>query len=133
MIIFFDKKTGDIFGVVEGRVHNYPEKEEITVSNVSKKDTGKYHVPFKTILKEVKIPIKKWFLVKKDKKDTENGDEVEERTVGYKKETQPNGMVPDVKFASIILEFEAGTKNIYDYRVRLDKNKKVIGFIKKKK
>ena len=72
-------------------------------------------------------------MVKKDKKDTENGDEVEERTVGYKKETQPNGMVPDVKFASIILEFEAGTKNIYDYRVRLDKNKKVIGFIKKKK
>jgi len=131
MIIFFNKKTGDVFGVIEGRVHDHPEKEEVTVSNVDKKDTGKYQIPFKTILVEEKIPIKKWFLVKKNKKTPEDGDQVEERVVGYRKEKRPDGMVPDVKFASIILEFEAGTKNIYDYRVRLSKTKKVIGFIKK--
>ena len=125
MIIFYNKKTGDIFGVIEGRVHATPEKEEVTVSNVAKEDTDKYIVPFKTVFKEEKIPIKKWFMV------NEKTMEVKEKIVGYTKEKVPDGMVPDISFASIILDFEAGTKNIYDYRVRLDKKRKVVGFIKK--
>ena len=56
---------------------------------------------------------------------------MEERVVGYTEEKVPNGIIPDVDFADLIFVFEAGTKKIYDYRVRLDKNKKVIGFIKK--
>lgn len=127
MIIFYNKKTKDIFGRVDGRIHDNPKSELVKPSNINKKDVGRYVVPFKTVFREDKIPIKKWFMVNKKTK------EVEEKVVGYTKRTVPNGMIPDVSFASIILDFEAGIKNIYDYRVRLDKDEKVIGFIKKKK
>lgn len=125
MIIFYNIKTKEIFGTVSGRVHNEPEKEMIHPSNMDKKDIRMYVIPFKTVYKEKKTAIKKWFI-----KNKETG-EMEERIVGTRIEKVPAGMVPDVKFVDLILAFEAGKKKIYDYHVRLGKDKKVIGFKKK--
>lgn len=49
MIIFYQKSTGRIFGVIEGRVHdkNTIEKSFIRPSNIKKKDIGKWVVPYK--------------------------------------------------------------------------------------
>jgi len=43
MILFFDKKTGRIFGTINGRVHDEEQmKMQISSNDVSDKDTGKY-------------------------------------------------------------------------------------------
>ena len=125
MIIFFDKKTGQVYGTVEGRVHEDTKDMMIKPGHVKETQVGKYMVPFKPVYKIERVPIEKWFV-----KDLKTG-EVEKRIVGTERRKVGDGMVPDVKFAKLILAFEAGSENIYDYRVRLDKNKKVIGFIKK--
>ena len=42
MIIFYDKKTGDIFGTIDGRVHDAKDMEcTISDSSRNEKDTGK--------------------------------------------------------------------------------------------
>ena len=124
MIIFYDKLTNDIFGVIDGRVHDDPENQMVKPENMDVYNVGRYVVPFKPNFIEVEIPIEKWFL--KNKKTLE----VEKRVVGTKKETVTDGMVPDVEFAQLILDFESGKENIYNYRVELS-NDKVVGFIKK--
>jgi len=47
MIIFYNKKTGDIIGIVDGRLHTDGVMENllITPQGVDKKDIGKYIVP----------------------------------------------------------------------------------------
>lgn len=49
MIIFYNKKTGDIIGHIEGRVHDplVIEGVKISVSGVKDSDIGKYVVPMK--------------------------------------------------------------------------------------
>ena len=121
MIIFFNKQTGELFGRIDGRIHDNPEKEMVKPGNINKKDIGRYVVPFKKVFKEEKVPIKKWFF------KNGKGGEVEERVVGHEKQKIPNGLAPDVDFASLILDFESGKENIYNYIVVLEKNK-VIGF-----
>jgi len=124
MIIFYNKKSGDIFGTVNGRVHENVDKEFIKPSNLEVEEVGKYMVPFKIVFHEVEEPIKKWFMINKKTQ------EVEERVVGMKKVEVPDGMAPDVSFFQLILDFESGKENVLDYRVELDKDK-VVGFIKK--
>jgi len=125
MIIFYNRETKEIFGVIDGRAHDNPEKEMIRPEKLDIKLVGRYVVPWKQLYKERKIPVKKLFL--KDKKTRE----VEERVVGFKKEKYPDGLAPDVSFADLILDFEFGKKKIYDYKVELDSKKKLIGFKKK--
>jgi len=122
MIIFYNKKTRDIFGVVDGRVFDDSEKQMIHPQDMDKSLIGKYVVPYKQKLIEIEVPIEKWFI--KNKKTLE----VEKRVVGNKKETVSDGMIPNVNFADLITDFEYGRKNIYDYRVILDNKKTVIGF-----
>ena len=86
-----------------------------------------YVVPFKKVFRVEKVPIVKWFL--KDEKTRE----VESKVVGHKKEKVPNGLTPDVEYADLILDFESGKENLYDYKVELDSKKRVVGFKKYKK
>jgi len=97
MIIFYNKKTHEIIGTIEGRVH--PEehlKVFIQPGNVPKEDIGRYIVPFEPDIVEGKI----------------------------------KELKPAVPFADLIYDFESGRKNIYDYKIEIDKGG-VVGFIKK--
>jgi hypothetical protein len=122
MIIFYNKQTKDIFGVIDGRVFDNPELEMVKPEGMDENLIGRYIVPYKKKLIETEIPIEKWFI--KNKKTME----VEKRIVGYKKEMIADGLEPDVSFADLILDFEYGRKNIYDYKIVLDKNESIIGF-----
>jgi len=124
MIIFYNKKTNKIYGVVEGRVHDNPEKELIKSSDIADEDIGKYVVPFKPVFQEIEKPIKKFFI--KNKKTGE----VEERVVGTEKETIPAGLVPDVPFANQILRFERKIDDIFQFKIKFDQDGNVIGFQK---
>ena len=128
MIIFYEKKTREIFAVISGRVHGEDEIKKVFVlgSNMKKKDVGKYLVPFKTKYKIVEQPKTEMRVV--DKKTMR----VERVVVGKEKVKIGAGMKPDVPFADSISCFESGKKSPYDYKVRLDKGK-VIGFEKKPK
>jgi len=86
MIIFYQKSTGKIIGVINGRVHdkNTLEKVMIKPGNIPDNDIGKYIVPF----------------VNNNSKE----------------------LLPDVPFSDLILDFENGKKNIYDYKFNLDNN-----------
>ena len=125
MIIFYKKKTGEIFGVVGGRIHSKDEMEKIFIlgSNMKKKDVGKYVVPFKTKYRIEEQPVTEMRVNKKTMK-------VETVVVGKKKVKVGVGMIPNVSFANLILDFESGKKNIYDYKIKI-KNNKVIGFMLK--
>ena len=97
MIIFYNKKTNEIIGTIEGRVH--PEEHFnvfIQPGNVPKEDIGRYIVPFKPKI-------------------------VSGRVIEYE---------PAVPFADLIYDFESGKKNIYDYKIKIDKGR-VVGFVKK--
>ena len=102
MILFFNKKTREIIGFIEGRTHppEVIEGAEISTSETPKKDIGKYVVPFK----------------------------VKYKIVGKKK--KPIEMVPDVPFADKILEFERNLSKIREYKVKLNKNGIMKGFEK---
>lgn len=125
MIIFYLKKTSEIIGTINGRVH--PEehlKSFIKPSETPKKDIGRYIVPFKAAYRLVEEPVVEARVV--DKKTMR----VENVVVGKKKVKKGAGMKPDVPFAKLILNFESGEKKIYDYRMKLNKKGQVTGFEK---
>ena len=121
MIIFYDKKTREIIGTVDGRVHT-PQHLKMWIGNPE--TTGKYVVPFEPNVVEEKVPIKEMRVV--DKKTMR----VDKVVIGYKKVKRSRGLFPKVSFASLILDFETGKKRIYDYKLNL-KNGEVVGFKKK--
>ena len=122
MIIFYDKKTGVVKGTIEGRIHN---EDHLKMWIGDKEKNGRLVVNWKPIKEKVKIPVKELRVT-----DMKTG-KVEEVTIGSKTEERVKEFVPDCDFPEIIIDFENRTKKIGDYRVRLDKNKKVVGFIKK--
>ena len=128
MIIFYEKKTREIFGVISGRVHSKDEIEKVSIlgSNMKKEDVGKYVVPFKTKYKMVEQPKTEMRVVNKKTM------RVEKVVIGKERVKVGAGMIPDVPSANLISNFESGKKSPYDYKVKLDK-KKVIGFEKKSK
>lgn len=95
MIIFYNKKTKEIIGVINGRVHDKHTLEKTWVGD--KKETERYIVPLKPKVKKGKV--------------TE--------------------LIPDEPCGSLILKFESGEENIYNYNIKSDSKKKVVGFEKK--
>jgi len=126
MIIFYEKKTREIFGVISGRVHSKDEIEKVSIlgSNMKKEDVGKYVVPFKTKYKMVEQPKTEMRVVNKKTM------RVEKVVIGKERVKVGAGTIPDVSFADLILDFESGEKNIYDYKVKLRKSE-VVGFMLK--
>lgn len=61
MIIFYNKLTGEIYGSIEGRVHdeNTLNKALIKPSNVDAADVGKYVVSYKLKTKKIKRDVTK--------------------------------------------------------------------------
>lgn len=124
MIIFYKKDSGQIFSVIEGRIHTNPEKLVVQVSGVESENIGKFIIPYKQKFKEIKVPKYKLFLI--DKKTGE----VERRQVGTEKQNVPDGLEPNVDFSQLVLDFESKKEDIYNYKVTFDENQNPIGFEK---
>lgn len=127
MIIFYNKKTGDIIGTEDGRVHSEENIKSawIQPSNVPKEDIVKYVVPFAPVYEEVEQEVHRAILVDK-KKNLYRKKTVKEKIKRVKE------LAPDVPFADDIYAFEKGTKKILKHKVKLDNNGKVVGFEEKK-
>lgn len=122
MIIFFNKKTTEIIGYIEGRVH--PKQvlaAKISATGINDKDIGKYIVPFKTLFAKVEEPKYGYKLINKAKKI------FEQVVIGKRKVKRGIKMIPDVPFADIINKFEENKENFRKYKVKL-KDGKVVGF-----
>ncbi len=120
MIIFYNKKTGAVIGVIEGRIHEKDvlEKSWIQPSNIPKEDIVKYVVPFVPIYEEVEEIVHKVILVDKKK-------QLYKRKTIKKKVKRVKELVPDVSFADLIGDFEKGKKSIYNYKVKINKKDKI--------
>jgi len=109
MILFFNKKTREIVGHIEGRVHPQEAIDgvEISMTGTPKKDIEKYVVPTVRVFEEI--------MVKEGKKKVKR----------VKME-----LLPFVPFADKILEFEANLSKIREHKVKLNKEGKLMGFEK---
>lgn len=116
MIIFYNKHTKDIVGVIDGRVHpkHVMDKVNIKVSGVAEEDIVKYVVPYKALTHKVWKPRY-----------------LDGRLIGHSLVTESKGMSPDVTYEDIIKDFEKGKKNIYNYKIDLDESGEIVGFTSK--
>ena len=126
MIVFFNKKTGEVYGTISGRVHSEDELTKMVIKpqNVPDEDVGKWVAPFKPVFKMVDEPITELRVV--DKKTMR----VEPFVIGKRKVKHGNGMIPHGKFATKIQEFEKNQSDVYKHHVKLDKNGEVEDFIR---
>ncbi len=122
MILFYVKKTGQIIGTVEGRVHlpEVLEKFYMVPSNFTKEEIGKYVVPFIPLEKEVDEPIYENRIT-----NTETM-RVEKVQVGIKKVKKVTELTPDVPFADTIYKFENREVNPLQCSIQMDTKGKVI-------
>jgi len=128
MIVFYDKRDGRVFSVIEGRVHSEQQLNiKVSSSEIPENQVGKYVVPFEPNVVEEIVEVKELRVVDDKTK------RVSEVVVGEKKEMVARGMKPalDNTLSSLILDFENHTKDIYKYRVTVNKDRTVGGFIVK--
>lgn len=125
MIIFFNRKSGEIYGTLNGRVHTEKELNEFMVrpENVPIEDVGKFIAEFETIYKEVVEPVMGFKLI--DKKN-EIYDQVQ---IGTKKVKKGDGMIPTGKFASKVTLFEDKPDELFKYKIKVDKKGELADFI----
>ena len=128
MIIFFNKKTGDIYGTVSGRVHSEDEIKNAMVKpvNVPIEDVGSYVAEFEPVIKSVLVPVTEYRMVDlKTKK-------VELFETGDKKKIKVgNGMRAVGKHAEKIELFEKDASEIYKHKVKIDKDGNLEEFVEK--
>lgn len=126
MIIFYNNKTGDILGKIDGRVHDDHTINNVTMhySNILDKDISKYLVPFKDNLVEEEEPIMELQVMAGTNK-------VKNVQVGTQKVMKAHGMVPDVPFSDLIYKFEKHQENIFSHKVVTDKDGQVKDIVKK--
>lgn len=127
MIIFYNKKTGDIFGTIGGRVHDDDSKKmSIHPSNVKESDVGRWETEYKQTFKTEIQPIYELRVIDKDTMRVGNV------KIGEKRVKVPAGLKPAGKLAKFTKLFEEKPGELFKYGVKLDKQGKVIGFIKKR-
>lgn len=99
MIIFYNKQTGDIYGMIEGRIHTEEEisTASISIAGVDDRDIGKYVVTFEPVYS------------------------------GSGKTKVFTGMVAS-EFADEIEQFERDNSTLYAKRVELGIDGRVLSF-----
>lgn len=126
MIFFYNKKTGEIFGSVMGRVHPQEVIDNVFIhpSDMYRKDIGKYIIPYKPIKKTITEQIKELRVV-----DQKTG-KVEEVVIGSRKKEISDGLEPDVPFKDLIYAFEDMIEDAHQYKI-IEENNKIKGIVKK--
>ena len=71
MILFFNKKTGDIIGTIDGRVHDEAQQKMLIDNGIGKENIGKYIIGW-TIENKKKVPhhMEKFELLKRFEDNT---------------------------------------------------------------
>jgi len=93
-------------------------------ANIPIEDVGKFVAPFEVLYKEVEVPVMELRLT-----DPATG-KVEQVEVGKKKVMKGNGMRPTGKFAKKIVEFENKMEDLYKYKIKVEENGNLAGFLK---
>lgn len=124
MILFFDKRNGQVLGTVDGRTHDpdFAKMAMIGFSNIPSKYVGKFIVPTKPVIEEVKIPITEQFA------NPDNQFKVEEKITGTRIEKKIKELVFDVPFGAKLHRHEDPKDpfNVLNCKVVLDKTGQVI-------
>lgn len=124
MIIFYNKKSGEVIGTVNGRVHSEEElKVSVKPSDTPQKDIGKYVVPFEPNMVEEDVELTELRMVDEKTK------RVERVVIGKEKRMVKRGLRPAVPFKQLIYDFELGKDSVYNYRVKI--KGKALELIKK--
>lgn len=121
MIIFYNKKSGEIYGSISGRVHddNVVNNALIAPSEVAKEDVGRYIVSYKQKVKTIKLPMYKNVVNPKTL-------EVVKIKVGEKESQVGDGLEIDDKLKPFIEKLENNQTSISSHTFKI-KNGKVVG------
>lgn len=127
MILFYDKRDGQIFGTVDGRVHD-PEFAKVAMmgsSNIPPEFVGKFVVPTKPVIEEIEEPVIEKFA------NPDKGFKIEERIIGTKKIKKTKELTFDVLFADKIHKHEdpRDPLKLINCKVRLDKKGNIVDLI----
>lgn len=110
MIIFFNKKTGNIFGTIDGIVHSTQQRSGlIKPSGVNEDEIGSYVVSYKPVTKKVIRPITKMVV---------DPSTLEVKTIkaGEKEVDEPNGFVMTDPLKEFFTKVSDGVESLYNYR-----------------
>lgn len=118
MIIFYNKKTGDIIGTVDGRVHSkhITENAMIIPKGLTKEEVGKYIVQIEPVIEEIEEPIMELRVT--DKKTMK----VENVQIGIKKIKRTKELIFGGEYGKMFRRIEKRKDSIYNYRVEVDDN-----------
>ena len=124
MIIFYNKKTGDIIATINGRMHDDHtlNNVEIRPKSVPPEDIGKYVAPLERVKEEVEVPITEMRVV--DRKSMR----VEKVVTGKKKIERVKELRLGGGLGRQMRRFEAGKDRIRDFRFTLNKDGEPTGF-----
>lgn len=130
MIIFYDKRDGQIFGTVDGRVHDdkFLQSAMMTNSNIPDNQIGKYIVPTKAIAVEEEVPVIEQYA------DPRDNYKIHQKVVGTKKVKKVKELVFDVPFRSLLSKYEDPTDplQLINCKVVLDKKDEVSDIVEAK-
>lgn len=126
MIILFSKITGEIFGTIDGRVHDQEQidKAMIKPEGVEESEVGRYVVSYKTLTRKVKQMQYKQML---------NPDtlEVEQVEAGEIEVEEGAGLEMDDKFKEFFSKVEAGELSVYNHKFTVNEAGEVAGVVEK--
>ncbi len=127
MIILFNKLSGEIYGMVGGRVHSDHDiaTAMIRPSTVPVEEVDKYLVSYKRLTKMITEDILE------DQVDRKTFKIIKDVKVGEREVEVGDGMEIDDQFKDFFTAVEDGTINLYDHKFILDDSSKVIDVVKK--
>lgn len=127
MIICYDNQSGQIYGMVSGRVHDQKEIDDCMIrpGNIPVEQISKYVVSYKKI---TRIEIQD---VLEDQVDRKTFKIIKDVKVGEREVVVPAGMECDDKFADFFAGVESRSNKLFDYKFDLDTNLKIVGIVKK--
>lgn len=121
MIIFYNNKTGEFLGTIDGRVHDERQlNSTVTIPNIPAEDVSKYIVKYKQVYGEKEQPVFKNFL-------NQETMEVVAKKVGTKKVKFPAGLEIDDALGELFSAVEAGKLNLYKHKFTIEDGK-ITGF-----
>lgn len=118
MIIFYNNKNGEIYGMIEGRVHDQAtiDKNSIRPANVNEEDISKYVVSFTTLTRKVKKARYANFVNPKTL-------EIQQKQVGEVEVEVGVGMEMTDKFSKVLTNVENGKDRINRYKFVINNGK----------